>query len=153
VENLKKTLWHPVYDDRAAANARMALAKLGVKEYLDEIVLELADPANSPVCKEREGHPQYRCDTIRVRMEAFNKLVYIKNPSTVRAIASFLSVTSEPVSQGDVRYDSYADVAMRTLAQVVDNPPQVNFPAVYETLEARSKIWQQWWQQNKDKYP
>jgi len=36
---------------------------------------------------------------------------------------------------------------------MVDNPPQVNLPDVSDTLEARSKIWQQWWQQNKDKYP
>jgi hypothetical protein len=152
-EALSNSVWRPVYDDPVAVNARMALAKLGVKNYLDEIVLELADPLNSPVCKEREGHPQYGCYPIDLRNAAFNKLAYIKNRSTVRVIASFLSVTNEPMSNGDVRYDAYAHVAMKTLAQIADNPPQINLPDVAETFDARSKIWQQWWQQNKDKYP
>jgi hypothetical protein len=42
---------------------------------------------------------------------------------------------------------------MKTLAQIADNPPQINLPDVAEMFDARSKIWQQWWQQNKDKYP
>ena len=153
VEIFKNTIWHPVYDDPAAVNARMALAKLGVKEYLDEILLELTDPTSSPLCKEREGHPQYRCFPIDVRNAAFNKLGYIKNRSTVSAIAFFLPITSEPVTGTDVIYDSYSEQAMRTLAGIVDSPPQVNLPDVSDTLEARSKIWQQWWAQNKDKYP
>jgi hypothetical protein len=154
IENLKRTWWHPVYDDPAAVNARTALAKLGVKEYLDEIVLELTDPANSPVCKEREGHPQYNCLPIEMRTAAFGKLAYIRSRSTVRAIASFLSVTSEPDSTGsDMKYEPYAHLAMRTLAQIVDNPPQIDLPDVAETFDARTKIWQQWWEQNKDKYP
>jgi len=153
VKTLKNTFWHPVYDDPTAVNARMALAKLGVKEYLDEILLELTDPTSSPVCKEREGHPQYRCFPIDVRNAAFNKLGYVNNRSTVRAIASFLPITTEPVTGTDVMYDSYSELAMRTLAGMVDNPPQINLPDVSETLDARSKIWQQWWEQNKDKYP
>ena len=154
VETLKNTFWRPIYDDPAAVNARMALAKLGVKEYLDEILVELTDPTSSPLYKEREEHRAYRYNPIQLRGEAFRKLAYIKNPSTVRTIASFLSVTFEPISpDSDVGYDSYADVAMRTLAGIVDNPPQVNLPVDSETLEARSKIWQQWWEQNKNKYP
>ena len=150
---LSNSVWRSVYDDRAAVNARMALAKLGVKNYLDEIVLELTDPANSPVCKESEGHPGYSCNLKRVRSEAFSKLAYIKDGSTVRAIASFLSVTNEPAPDGDVMYDAYAYLAMRTLAQIVDNPPQINLPDDAEHFDARAKIWQQWWEQNKDKYP
>lgn len=153
VEIFKNTIWHPVYDDPAAVNARMALAKLGVKEYLDEILLELTNPTSSPVYKEREEHRAYRYNPIRLRSEAFGKLGYIKDPSTVRTVASFLPITSEPVTDVDVIYDSYSELAMRTLAGMVDNPPQVNLPDVSDTLEARSKIWQQWWQQNKDKYP
>jgi hypothetical protein len=99
---MKEQLWHPVYNDSTAAAARMALAKLGVKEYLDEIVLELTNPTNSPVFKESEGHPGFRYNPIRLRNGAFDKLAYIKNRSTVRAIASFLSVTSEPTSDSDV---------------------------------------------------
>jgi hypothetical protein len=152
-EALSNSVWRPVYDNPVAVNARMALAKLGVKDYLDEILLELTDPLNSPVCKEREGHPQYGCYPIDLRNAAFHKLAYVKNRSTVRAIASFLSVTNEPMSNGDVRYDVYAVVAMKTLAQIADNPPQINLPDVAEMFDARSKIWQQWWQQNKDKYP
>lgn len=153
VEMQKKTLWHPVYDNQTAVNARMALAKLGVKEYLDEILLELTDPTSSPVYKERVEHQSYRYNPTRLRSEAFGKLAYIRDRSTVRTIASFLPITSEPVTDTDVMYDSYSELAMRTLAQIVDNPPQVNLPDVSETLEARSKVWQQWWEQNKDKYP
>jgi hypothetical protein len=153
VETLKNSLWHPVYDDPVAVNARMALAKLGVKEYLDEILLELTDPTSSPLYKEREEHRAFRYNPIRLRGEAFGKLAYIKDRSTVRTIASFLPMTSEPVPDADVIYDSYSELAMRTLTQIVDNPPQVNLPDVSDTLDARSKIWQQWWQQNKDKYP
>jgi hypothetical protein len=153
VKTLRNSLWHPVYDDPAAVNARMALAKLGVKDYLDEILLELTDPPSSPLYKEREVHPAYRYNPIRLRGEAFRKLAYIKNPSTVRTIASFLPIISEPVTGTDVMYDSYSEQAMQALAQIVDNPPQVNLPVDSETLEARSKIWQRWWEQNKDKYP
>ncbi|MGD1019875.1 MAG: hypothetical protein ABSA12_11230 [Verrucomicrobiia bacterium] len=153
-EALSNSVWRTVYDDPVAVNARMALAKLGMKDYLDEILLELTDPASSPVCKEREGHPQYGCYPIDLRNAAFHKLAYIKNRSTVRAIASFLSVTSEPDSTGsDVKYEPYAHLAMRTLAQIVDDPPQINLPDDSENFDARSKIWQQWWEQNKDKYP
>jgi hypothetical protein len=153
IETLKESMWRPVYDDPIAVDARVALAKLGIKDYLDEILTELTDPAHSPVCKERDGHPQFRCDAIRVRNGAFDKLAYIRSRSTVRAIASFLSVTSAPASEGDIRYDSYANMAMRALTKIVDDPPQTGLPEDSATLEARSKIWQQWWEQNKDKYP
>ncbi len=120
---LSNAVWRPVYDDRAAVNARTALAKLGVKDYLDEIVLELTDPLNSPLCKEREGHPRYGCYPIDIRTDAFGKLAYIKSRSAVRAIASFLSVTNEPDSTGsDMKYDPYAHLAMKTLTQIVDIP-------------------------------
>jgi hypothetical protein len=42
---------------------------------------------------------------------------------------------------------------MKLLAQIVDNPPQINMPDTYDTHDARIKIWQQWWEKNKDKYP
>jgi hypothetical protein len=153
IETLRESMWRPMYDDPIAVDARVALAKLGIKDYLDEILTELTDPAHSPVCKERDGHPQFRCDAIRVRNRAFDKLAYIRSRSTVRPIASFLSVTSAPASEGDIRYDSYANMAMRALTKIVNDPPQTGLPEDSATLDARSKIWQHWWKQNKDKYP
>jgi hypothetical protein len=54
---------------------------------------------------------------------------------------------------GDVIFELPSDLAMRTLTQIVDNPPKIDLPSVNETHDDRLGIWQQWWQQNKDKYP
>lgn len=145
--------------DRRTIAAKMALAKLGVRKYLDEILLEARNPANSPAYKGREksngGFPS-QFDKLWVQMEAFKKLEYIKDRSTVKTLASFLydkENREDYLVGGDVVFDSPSDTAMRILAQMVDNPPQTNLPVVNETHDARVKIWQQWWEKNKDKYP
>jgi HEAT repeat protein len=156
VKTLKNSSWHPVYDDPAAVNARMALAKLGVKECLDEIVIELTDPTNAPVAK--TWGPSFSSKHVRlwVQMEAAKKLSYIKDRSTVKVFVSLLSGNENPedyIEGGDVTFRSPSELAMETLPQIVDSPPRIDLPPDAETHDARVKIWQQWWEQNKDKYP
>lgn len=165
VEAMKEALWLPVYDDPTAVSARMALAKLGVKKYLDEILLELTDPKNSPVYKERDGHPGFphsKYDAIRIRGRAFGKIPYIADRSTIKVVASFLYGEenpedyvegNEPGSIDLVFFETPSQMAMKTLAQIVDNPPKIDIPDNAYTYDARLHAWQQWWEQNKDKYP
>ncbi len=158
VEETKRSQAHPVYDEQPARHARMALARLGVKEYLDEILTEVANPTNSPVYKERERYPQYlhsQRDKLEIQMLAFEKLVYLKNPSTVKVLATFLyrSDPGDNVVGGDLIFETPSEMAMKALSRIVDNPPKIDLPAAAETHDARIKLWQQWWEQNKDKYP
>ncbi len=81
---------------------------------------------------------------------AFARLAYIANHSTVSEIASFLTDTTHPPQNPtDVHYVSYAEMAADALGQMVTNaPPTTNFSA-----QDKIRAWQQWWEQNKDKYP
>jgi len=145
--------------DRRTIAAKMALAKLGIKKYLDEVLLEATDPTNSPAYKAREkshGGSPSRFDELWVQMEAFKELEYVKDRSTVKVLASFLYDKENPedyVVGGDVVFDSPSNTAMRILAKMVDNPPQINLPTDNTTHDARLKIWQEWWEKNKGKYP
>jgi hypothetical protein len=48
-----------------------------------------------------------------------------------------------------VLYMSYAEMAADALSQMVANaPPTTNFSA-----QDKIRAWQQWWEQNKGKYP
>jgi hypothetical protein len=134
--------------------AQKALAKLGVKKYLDEILLEATDPTNTPAAMatmSRPGVPGFppKHVGLEVQMRAFKKLAYVKDRSSVRVIASFLYAKENPedyVERGGfdmVVYEPPSRMAMKTLAQIVDNPP----------ASRDVKAWQQWWEQNKDKYP
>jgi hypothetical protein len=141
--------------------AKKALAKLGVKKYLDEILLELTDPTNSPAGKELIGPPGFppKHVALVVQTRAFEKLAYVKDRSTVKVLTSFLYGKENPedyVERGGfdmVVYQPPSEMAMRTLAQIVDNSPAVNLSGTNDTRDARVKIWQQWWEKNKDKYP
>jgi hypothetical protein len=155
VERIKKSQAHPVYDEPVARNSRMALARLGVKEYLDEILLEATNPTNSPVYKELEEYPAYfavRGEKLWVQMEAFKKIAYINDRSTVKVLGTLLKKENpnDYIVGGDVIFHPPSQMAMETLAQLVDNPPTIPFPSSYED---RLAAWQQWWDQNKDKYP
>jgi hypothetical protein len=134
--------------------AQKALAKLGVKKYSDEILLEATDPTNSPAARltmAQPGVPGFppKHVGLEVQMRAFKKLAYVKDSSTIRTLASFLYAKENPedyVERGGfdmVVYEPPSRMAMKTLAQVVDNPP----------ANRDVKAWQQWWEQNKDKYP
>ncbi len=132
-------------DDPSSVSARTALAKLGVTLYLDEIVSEL-NLTNTTVSRQERLWRQG---------QAFKKLAYIKDRSTVRLLASFLYGKENPedYAVGHVIFDLPSEMAMQTLAQIVTNPPTTNLPGTSDTHDARVKTWQQWWEQNKDKYP
>jgi hypothetical protein len=152
-EALKKAMWRPVYTEPAAENARMALARLGVKEYLDEILLELTNPTNSPVYKERDEYlvpPPSTTERLSIQTEAFRKLAYIKDRSSVKVVASFLYNKEVWGMQGGMLWDSPSQMAMTTLGQITETQPQIAYESSYgDKLHA----WQQWWEQNKSKYP
>jgi hypothetical protein len=144
--------------------AQKSLAKLGVRKYLDEIVLEATDPTNTPAAKatmSQPGVPGFPPKHVGlwVQMQAFKKLAYIKDRSTVKVLASFLYAnenTDDYIERGGfdaVVFDRPSEAAMRILLQIVDNPPKISIPDGSDTHDARVKIWQQWWEQNKAKYP
>ncbi len=142
--------------DRRVSAARMALAKLGVKKYLDEIVSELTNSTSVAVTSGGETHVHLNYAALAVQIAAFKKLAYVKDHSTVKIIAGFLYgkenaddyfVKSDSDSSGYwdymLIYERPSEAATKTLTQIVDNPPAGN----------DVKVWQQWWEQNKDKYP
>ena len=135
---------------------KMALAKLGVRKYLDEIVTELTTSISVAVTSGGETHVHLNYAALAVQIAAFKKLAYIKDRSTVKLIAGFLYgkenaddyfVKSDSDSSGYwdymLIYERPSEATMKTLAQIVDNPPQSD----------DVKVWQQWWEKNKDKYP
>jgi len=149
VQSLKEAMWRPVYAEPSAENARMALAKLGVKEYLDEIVLEATSPTNSPVYRERleyRGSSTGAHDALMTQYYALKKLVYINNPSTIKYIASVLYDTYDPNkgNTGDVIWPVPAVEAAETLHRILGTSPS----DISDTA-----AWKKWWEQNKDKYP
>jgi hypothetical protein len=121
--------------DIAAQNARTALARLHVKKYLDEILTELIDPTNSTVFRVWGGNG------FSVQAGALKKLAYVKDPSTVKFAAKFLNETER--QQSDAPRPPLAWYAICTLRSLVDNPPATN----------DFKVWQEWWGQNRDRYP
>ena len=125
--------------DAVAQNARTALAKLGVKRYLDEILVELMNPTNSMVFR------VWHTGGYRIQVQALKKLAYVNDRSTVKLVAKFLHATESPnlTEPSDVARSPLAAHALAALRVMVDNPPATN----------DFKLWQQWWEQNKDKYP
>jgi len=157
-ERLRKERERSIPDAGVDA-ARMALAKLGVKEFVEEILLEATAPQKSRVYLERKEYfvvPPTKADALRVQMEAFEKLAYIQDRSTVRTLAAFLFAVENPANystRSDMIFDLPSEMAMRTLSQIVENPPTISVPSNNDTHAARVRIWQQWWERNKDKYP
>ncbi len=125
-------------------------AKSGDRRILDEIVTELVSPKESAAFTAQTNHLAEQELGVTVRSNAFARLAYIANRSTVGKIASFLTDTTHPSQKRtDVRSMSYAEMAADALSQMVTNaPPTTN-------LSAQDKIWawQRWWENNKDKYP
>ena len=157
---LEKYAQYPA-DERETirVRAKMALAKLGVKKYLGEILLEVTDPTNAPVAKAWGPSFSSKHIALWVQMDAFNKLAYIKDRSTVKTLVAFLDAKENPedyVERGGkdiVRFERPSNAAMRILPQIVDNPPNIDVPDGPDAHDAKVKVWQQWWQQNKDRYP
>ena len=125
-------------------------AKGGDSQILNEIVTELVSPRESAAFTAQINHVAEQELEVAVRSKAFERLAYIGNRSTARQVASFLTDATHPLQRPtDIRYASYAEVAANTLSQIVSNPPSTtNFSA-----QDKIRAWQQWWEQNKDKYP
>jgi hypothetical protein len=137
--------------------AKMALAKLGVRKYLDQIVAEVALPNSALFAAYQNGQPVGASDPTVMRVvnyhaleKAFEKLAYVRNRSTVKIVAAFLYNTESFYNAPDVPPSWPSGAAVRALRQMVDNPPAL--PAVH-TGEQEDRAWQQWWEKNKDKYP
>ena len=122
--------------DKAVAElSKQALAKLGHEQYLAEILAEL------------------HADDVRVRSEAFRKLVYVQSEATVRAIAHFLSDPGPPASDDPhVQYTPYRFLAAWALGQIVDTPPvKKDLAALYTQQDA--EVWKTWWELSQHSYP
>ncbi len=131
------------------------LAMLGVKGYLDEIVAELTT-TNSPLFDAyKNGRPVALSDAMAtqfsddpgirdIQTKAFDRLAYVHNRSTVKIVAAFLySPQQMRFLTDDIRQQPPSWFAIWALRWMVDNPPHGE----------NVKLWQQWWEQNKDKYP
>jgi hypothetical protein len=138
--------------------AKAALAKLGVRKYMDETVAELTTTNSelfafymkNGICAYPSQESRVACATERTQETAFKKLAYIHDPSTVKIVAQFLYSTEHFQFSPDVPPWWASGYAYMTLRQMVDNPPAL--PTVH-THEEEVRAWQQWWKQNKDKYP
>jgi hypothetical protein len=146
-EKVKEATRQPMYDEPSAVNARMALAKLGVQEYLDEIVSELTT-TNSYAYKAELHYSPSNSDHARLMTQyhALKELLYVNNPSTIKYIASLLYDPYNPNkgNTSDVIWPVPAGEAAETLHQMLGTGPS-------DTTDIAA--WKNWWQQNKDKYP
>lgn len=126
----------------AAVNAQMALAKLGEKREMDEIVLETKslDPA--------------------VQEYAIDKLAYVANKSAVRALIDLLDDKSKHRRKvweskdgrkrvSDVIHEPASHQAMRVLIKIVPDGPKFKNPV---PTKDDVTAWKDWWKKNKDKY-
>jgi hypothetical protein len=164
VEMLKRDRERPRFDPIADA-AKMALAKLGVKEYRDEIVSELTTTNSTNFrttyreLTELAGVSRDKAvqdAKYSTQLDALQKLAYINDSSTIKYIAPLLYDTTDPSpkpapgAMDRVVLSSLAQLAVHTLKQMV-RPLPSNVQGVTDMDEIRA--WQQWWEQNKDKYP
>jgi hypothetical protein len=139
---------------------KAALAKLGVKRYLDETVTELTTTNSALFMVHIKGLldigvPEARAvqyAKFTTQGVAFKKLAYVCDLSTVKFIAAFLYSTEKPwevTKDGDVDPVPLACLAAQTLHQMnLENAP----PAKNVVL-ADPVAWKRWWVQNKGKYP
>ena len=131
------------------------LAGLGLKRYVDEIVMELTTNNPSLYAAYKNGLPVAKSDAMATRFsddpgvydiqtKAFERLAFIPDRSTVKIIAAFLYSPCEVrFMTKDLNQRPPPWFAIWALRWMVDNPPQSD----------DVKVWQQWWEQNKDKYP
>jgi hypothetical protein len=142
------------------STAKKALAKLGVKKYVDEIVLSLTNATHFSTTNDgimrAGGSEKMPFDVIYSQIKAFEKLAYVKDPSTIKIIAAYLYDTANhypeppPGAMNDLLWTSNAEIAIDTLRQIIKDPPDIGKEL---TVDERIKVWQRWWEQNKNKYP
>jgi hypothetical protein len=144
---------------KSSEAAKMALAKLGVKKYLDEAVAELTT-TNSALfqaykVRHLNGASSEESAVERAKYDAqeqaFEKLAYINDPSAIKFIGPFLYDTrTAPFRGTDFFLATPAQLAVLTLRKMIQPLPS----DANGTLDADDiRAWQQWWEQNKDKYP
>jgi hypothetical protein len=142
--------------------AKAALAKLGVKKFLDETVSELTT-TNSALFGYHKNYYRMkvgmsedmarRWATYETQEIAFNKLAYVSDPSTIKTVASFLYKTGHGLPKGDVVLPPPAYLAIATLRQMVKDAPEARETLTSENYEQIRTLWVKWWEKNKDKYP
>lgn len=122
--------------------AQMALAKLGERRELDEILEES------------------RSDEADVRSNALEKLAYVGGKTAINALAAQLEEKARfratklkmkdgSFIEGDAAFPPPSHQAMAALEKLVPDPPEYNrdFPG-----DADVEIWKAWWKANKKKY-
>jgi hypothetical protein len=150
-------------DEPVCTWAKASLAKLGVKKYLDETIAELTTTNSALFTAYKEQNRMlFGSESVKTRLaklkaqeKALEKLVYIRNPSTIKFIAPLL-YDKENLNRefpSHVLYGTPASDAIRALRQMVDNPPDAGSNWTDEKWDELLKIWQQWWEKNKDRYP
>ena len=107
-------------------NAQMALAKLGEKEYLNQILAEV--DAESP----------------DVQDKAMKKLSYIGGKTAFKKFYELLDDTTTRQSESPcIIFFTRSTTAMFFLSRMVVNPPTTKVGAEY------IKTWREWFEQNK----
>jgi hypothetical protein len=136
----------------------MALAKVGVKKYRDEIIREVLNPSSTEVYRYRlklmiESRQDPGQAAIwaewEVRGQAFvEKLPYLDDPRTVKLVASFLDDMRRPPLGGGPP----AAGAVYVLPQMTLIDPPVPKGTVQMFTKENYEKWQAWWAQHKDYY-
>lgn len=159
--------------------AQKALARLGVKQYVDLFVKQLTDATNTDLYAYYRSREQRDPKTAEylTKISALRNLPYIHDKSTVRAIVSELDDTNRPPSHSEhIARQAPCEMAVLTLEGMgLENAPVVDKvkPAEndadraaiekwmrehpgqgpFATPEEKITAWKKWWEQNKGKYP
>jgi hypothetical protein len=131
--------------------ARKLLAKWGVREYYDEFMLRLLVPTNSLAFREQEayGDPP-ACQATKIRGQAFQDLIHIDQPASVKHIAPFLWDFGEVPCESFSLPAAYAAVYALSQMTLVDSlSPEKN--AQLGTTK-QIQAWQQWWEKHREYY-
>jgi len=159
--------------------AQKALARLGVKQFVDLFVKQLTDTTNTDLYAYYRSREQRDPKTAEYlsKISALRNLLYIHDKSTVRAIVSELDDTNRPPRLArDMVCEAPAAEAVWILermglenAPVVDKVKSGDTRAEQEAFEKWMEqhpgqgptaspeehlaAWKKWWDQNKAKYP
>lgn len=125
----------------AAANAQMALARMGEKREMDEILAEAKD------------------DDPEVKLNSVKKLGYVRNKAAVQALALQLDDTKLKRKSfkdkdgksrvGHVIFGAPAFEAIKELSDIAPDGPKIDKD---NPTEDDVKRWKEWWKTNKQKY-
>lgn len=130
----------------AATNAQMALAKLGERKQLDEILAEndSDDPAVQDHAIEKLAYVGGK--------EAIRKLGALLNDEQWRSMKGFDPKKRGPKGeqpQGDVVFLPRSQLAVKALSRIVpDSPTQPKKKPSKDDIQK----WRDWWKNNKQKY-